>query len=348
MIQARLHLVECALRQALHSASSRATLRHSLILCLHDADGHCGWGEAAPWPGFDDTPLTQIAADLQALLDALPEPEAIEAWQQIAAGLRSLAARAALLDAWADLSARRAGQPLAHWLIAALALPGPALSQVASSALIEALDPELAVSQALRAQFAGHRALKFKLGVRSLAEDCARLAAVRAAVGPRLALRGDANGAWDEAQARVALEMLAPLDLEFVEQPVAKLDALLRLSRVAALPVAIDESLGEADALARVIAAGSIKVLVLKPAQLGGVIHTLALSAQARAAGLRCVYSHSFESMVGWRHLWHAAAAAGDAEAVHGLDAQLRADFSPVALAGRFELPAQPGIGAIA
>ena len=60
------------------------------------------------------------------------------------------------------------------------------------------------------------RCVKVKVGI---GDDAGRVAAVRDAVGPDMALRIDANGAWDveEASRRSAL---APVGLELVEEPV--------------------------------------------------------------------------------------------------------------------------------
>src|SRR5690606_18131984 len=77
---------------------------------------------------------------------------------------------------------------------------------------------------------AGYRVLKLKVGARSLGDDVARVAAVRAAC-PDAVLRLDANGAWSEAEAMEALAALAPSRIELLEQPVpaAEVDALARI-----------------------------------------------------------------------------------------------------------------------
>ena len=71
----------------------------------------------------------------------------------------------------------------------------------------------------------GYPAVKVK--VRD-ASGVALVAAVREAVGPTVALRVDANGAWDVDTAATMITRLARYDLEYVEQPVAQLDDLAR------------------------------------------------------------------------------------------------------------------------
>ena len=63
----------------------------------------------------------------------------------------------------------------------------------------------------------GLRCVKVKVGV---GDDAGRVAAVRAAAGPEMELRLDANGAWEVDEAVAAIEALAPAGLELVEEPV--------------------------------------------------------------------------------------------------------------------------------
>ena len=67
--------------------------------------------------------------------------------------------------------------------------------------------------------------MKVKVG---RAGDVELVAAVREAVGPDVAIRVDANGAWDVDTVAPMIARLARFDLEFVEQPVADLDDLAR------------------------------------------------------------------------------------------------------------------------
>ena len=65
--------------------------------------------------------------------------------------------------------------------------------------------------------------MKVKVGS---GDDAGSVAAVRAAVGPDVALRLDANGAWDVETAVRTIDALAPAGLELVEEPVHGIDAL--------------------------------------------------------------------------------------------------------------------------
>ncbi len=122
------------------------------------------------------------------------------------------------------------------------------------------------------------------------------MAAVRDAVGPGVALRVDANGAWDLDTAQAMIRRLARSQLELVEQPVATLDELARLRRRVDVPVAADESVrsvGDARSLAALDAADAV---VLKVQPLGGVRAALRM---AEAAGVPALVTSMRETSIG-------------------------------------------------
>ena len=197
----------------------------------------------------------------------------------------------------------------------------------------------------------GYAAAKLKLGGVALEVDVERMRAARAGVGAGVRLRGDANGAWSRAEAAAALEALATFDLEYVEQPVAAKDlvGLAALRGRTSVRVAADESVAGERGLRAVIDSQAADVVVLKPALLGGPLHTLALAAQARTAGLDVVFTHALDSAVGAWHAVHCAAAWADPTAVHGLGTAglFMTDVGPPVdvTAGVVTLPGSSGLG---
>jgi o-succinylbenzoate synthase len=138
--------------------------------------------------------------------------------------------------------------------------------------------------------------VKVKVGRTNPGADIDLVAAVRDAVGQRVALRVDANGAWDIDTAEAMIGRLARFDLELVEQPVAALDDLARLRRRVDVPVAADEavrSVGDARCLATLQAAD---VVVLKVQPLGGVRPALQV---AETAGVPALVTSMRETSVG-------------------------------------------------
>ncbi len=146
----------------------------------------------------------------------------------------------------------------------------------------------------------GCRTAKVKVAERgqSLADDVARVEAVRDALGPDGLVRVDANGAWDVDEAVRAIAALerAAGGLEYVEQPVASVEDLAVVRRRVAVPIAADESIRRAEDPYRVRDLEAADIAVLKVQPLGGVRACLRI---AEDIGLPVVVSSAIESSVG-------------------------------------------------
>ncbi len=187
----------------------------------------------------------------------------------------------------------------AHWLRAALEVaehgyPGPLRDTVPVNGIVPALAPDEAVR---RARESGCDTIKIKVaGETSLDADLARVRAVREAL-PDVSLRVDANGGWSLDEATVALRALAPLRLEYAEQPVAAVEDLARLRSLGlGVPIVADESIRRADDPYRVAELDAADGIVLKVQPLGGVRRCLALAKELR---LPCVVSSAVETSIG-------------------------------------------------
>ncbi len=128
------------------------------------------------------------------------------------------------------------------------------------------------------AALAGYGAVKVKMRA---PEDLDVVARVRNTVGPGVAIRVDANGAWDVDTALALLAPLARLGVELVEQPVASLEDLARVRRRSPIPIAADESVRGIDDARRLRALDAADAIVLKVQPLGGVRAALRVAEEA-------------------------------------------------------------------
>jgi L-alanine-DL-glutamate epimerase-like enolase superfamily enzyme len=180
--------------------------------------------------------------------------------------------------------------------------------------------------------------------------------AVRAAAGPDVVLRIDANQAFDAGTAIRIIRDLedAGLEIELAEQPVPAGDwaALAQVSAAVDTPVMADESLWTLADLDRLLEHRAAPLVNIKLAKAGGLRHGRRLLERARAEGLGVVIGCMLESPVG------IAAAASLASllpatgrsAAQDLDGGLWLATSPVdggaSYAGRtIRLAAAPGLG---
>jgi O-succinylbenzoate synthase len=136
-------------------------------------------------------------------------------------------------------------------------------------------------------------AVKVKVGSPG---DLELVAEVRDAVGPRVALRVDANGAWDVETAVDMIGRLARYDVELVEQPVAALDDLARVRARVDVPLAADECVRSVDDARRLRALRAADVIVLKQQPLGGVRAALAIAEEAQVPA---IVSSMMETSIG-------------------------------------------------
>jgi o-succinylbenzoate synthase len=192
----------------------------------------------------------------------------------------------------------------AHWLAAAIDFgwrqAPPALrDSITVNATLPAVAPDRV--DAVLDAFGGCRTVKVKVAEpgQTLADDVARVAAVRDRLGPEGRIRIDANGAWNIDEAEHAVHALARFDLEYVEQPCASVDELAELRqrvKYMGIPIAADESVRKAADPLAVARAGAADVLVVKVQPLGGVHAALAI---AHTAALPVVVSSALDTAVG-------------------------------------------------
>lgn len=285
--------------------------REGRLLRLDGPDGLTGWGDCAP--------LAEAGID------------------------ENMAIRFAEECAQLDLAARTAGMPLVTYLAGTEASPG-----IAVNAALGNLGPasEEAMAKAIAA---GFDLFKFKVGNDDPVRELQHLTALAALLPAGGRFRLDANRAWDGETARHFVAACGDLPVEAIEEPLRSptLAALTRLQQGTAIALALDESLPH-FAIDDLFSALPVRRLILKPARQGGLLATLSLGRRARAAGLECIVTSSFESACGLAILGHLAAALAP-DAVHGLATAdwLAADTGqpPALAAGRLFLLPGPGSG---
>ncbi len=327
------------LRSPLRTAHGTVAERELLDVLVIGVDGVAGAGEAAPLPSYDGVALDDVRAALEdcrpVLRDAegLPRAMALEQCRQAAVLPQAVAAIDLAL--W-DLEGRRAGEPV--WRLLGTEHGG----EIAVNALIGAEDRAGAAREAAAARSAGFRCVKAKVGI---GDDAGRLAAVRAAVGADMALRIDANGAWDVEQAIASLQALGPSGIELCEEPVHGVEELRAVAAVAEAPVAMDETSVAPGALA----SGATPIVCLKLSRCGGISGLLAAAETARAAGAELFLASTLDGPLGIAGALHAAAALGPMrpcglatlEAFEGLDV----DPALAVRGGVMRAPTAPGLG---
>jgi O-succinylbenzoate synthase len=176
--------------------------------------------------------------------------------------------------------------------------PEPVRDRVPVNVTVPACAPDRAREIVLASS--GCRTAKVKVAERGqvVADDEARLEAVRDALGSDGLVRIDANGGWsvDEAVRNIPLLDRAAGGLEYVEQPVTTVEDLAVVRRRVGVPVAADESIRRTADPYRVRDLDAADIAVLKVQPLGGVRACLRI---AEDIGLPVVVSSALETSVG-------------------------------------------------
>jgi len=294
-----------------HTAASGAiTGLDTLYLELLD-DGYRALGEVRIncnyLNGYTPDDLLHSTCHALGALDWHAPPEQLR--DAVAASPYPAPVRMLLDVALWDLSAQRAGLPLAHLL----AGEARSLRYATNQTLFLSQDAQFD-RQAAQYVARGFRQLKLRIGEDILA-DCARCARLRATYGDTLALAVDANGAWVAAHAPARLAALAPFALQYVEQPIAAGDwqAIHTLARHTPMPLMLDESLTSTIDIDHLIAhgaqvpgqlAGHLKLI-----KLGGVTPTLAAARVLAAAGIATMIGQMNEGAIATAAALHVAVA---------------------------------------
>jgi L-alanine-DL-glutamate epimerase-like enolase superfamily enzyme len=258
---------------------------------ITDADGATGWGEAAPSRFYGETADTvvDVLPLLAAVLDGA-DSWSIDALEHaLARAIRfNGSARAAVSAALHDLMGKRLGVPVHRlWGL------DPAASPPSSFTI--GISPDEATLRQRVVDAAEYPVLKLKLG--SSWDE--RIVRVVRELAPDKVLRVDANAAWTPKSTLAMVPILAELEVEFVEQPLAPhdLEGLRFVRERSSLPIVADESCLVAADIPRL--AGAVDGINIKLAKCGGLREALRMIATARAHDMLVMAGCMIESSLG-------------------------------------------------
>ena len=147
------------------------------------------------------------------------------------------------------------------------------------------LSTEELVAGAKAAVEAGRGGVKVKIGKPTPAEDLERLTAVRAVLGPHRDLMVDANQSMTAAEAIRRVQVLAPVDLFWLEEPLPADDVAghERLARSTSVPIAVGESMYSIGQFAEYLGRGAAGIVQVDVARIGGITPWLKVAHLAEA-----------------------------------------------------------------
>ncbi|MEO8068102.1 MAG: o-succinylbenzoate synthase [Flavobacteriales bacterium] len=162
------------------------------------------------------------------------------------------------------------------------------------------------MKQRIREQITnGFTTVKMKIGAIGIEDELALLKSVRDEFSAKdIALRVDANGAFDARNATDVLKRLAALQVESIEQPVApgRYEVMAELCEGSPIPIALDEDLiglNTRDAKADMLNNVKPQHIVIKPSLVGGWAAAEEWIALAKERGIGWWITSALESSIG-------------------------------------------------
>ncbi|WNO11154.1 mandelate racemase/muconate lactonizing enzyme family protein [Teredinibacter sp. KSP-S5-2] len=279
-----------------HTTKSRAHVE-AVILEIHTDAGVIGYGEVLPRDYVTgETNQSVIEHAVQSVLPALTEAEFAD-FSEIATWLSVFYQRfpdvlkheqcvrtlfdLALLDAYG----KTIQQPVATLL------GGNTGRDIVYSGVITAGNPDIVSKYITAYAKLDLRQFKVKVGG-DWGQDLRNIQMLKDACGENIAIRVDANEAWDLATAQVRLAALAELGVTSCEQPMPaekKHDyPALKKSLDSAMNICIDESLCTIEDAHWFVDNDGADIFNLRVSKNGGILNVISLGLIAEEAGLSC------------------------------------------------------------
>jgi L-alanine-DL-glutamate epimerase-like enolase superfamily enzyme len=265
--------------------------QETVMVAVRCDDGSSGLGYTYTI-GTGGSSIVALLRDHLAPLLIGRDPACFEAiWRDLffhthatAVGAITSLALAAVDTALWDRNCRVAGLPL--WRMAGGAKPRVPVYTTEGGWLH--LEPEELVTQTLAAKADGFLGAKIKVGKPHVAQDMARLAAVREAVGAGFELMVDANQAFSLAEAIRRARQYAELDLAWFEEPMPAehVAAHAQLLASTSVPIAVGESMYHLSQFGEYAQQKACSIVQADVARVGGITPWLKIAHLAEAHNL--------------------------------------------------------------
>jgi L-alanine-DL-glutamate epimerase-like enolase superfamily enzyme len=262
---------------------------HLVIVVVRTDEGLVGYGDASPADGLPIAMETQksivsiVRDHLSHMLigeNPLEIPRLIDKMHASVYG--NYYAKAAIDNALYDVAGQALNQPVY------VLLGGRRRDQILLSAGVGSRETATAVETAEAALGAGYRSLKVKVGF-GLKRDLENLRAIRAAAGPDVPIRIDANMGWTYVTAVQAIRRMEECDLQLVEQPLKRYDyvGMAALAAAVDVPIAADEMVWSPEDTQNVVRLKAAEIVNMKVMKVGGLCDAMRGTHILDAADLR-------------------------------------------------------------
>lgn len=294
----KLYSYKISLKRTLKLKGLSIDSRVGLILKIFDSDGNCGFGEIAPLPGFSRENFEEAKSQTIQICNSLKKPVSRQEPEKISGAIKDFpgdvypSVSFGVASALLILSADRRNISLSELF------NKDCSSSLEVNALLSGEKEEILASLP-HIKESSYGSVKLKVGSRDLSEDIYLTQKVREQLGESINLRLDANRSWSLEQVAAFHSETKDCLIEYIEEPVSnssELQVLLADSSID-IRVALDETLTEIE-ISDFKKFSSVSALVLKPTLLG-LEKTIGFAGLVKSQKISCVFSSSYESVLG-------------------------------------------------
>lgn len=269
----------------------------NVLVRISTGQGIVGFGECSPYMPINgesqDTCFIVGQYFAKALIgrDPLDIAGNVELMDRIIYGNTSI--KSAFDIALYDIAAQQAGRPLYAFL------GGEKNKTIITDYTVSVGEPEKMAADALKIRDQGYPAIKIKLG-KGGEQDIERVRAIRAAVGPEIPLRIDANQGWKVNEAITTLQALGEFNIQHCEEPIArwKYLKLKKVKKNSPIPIMADECCGDEHDAERLIELEACDYFNIKIGKAGGLFKALKMVRLAEKAGIHLQVGAMLESRI--------------------------------------------------
>lgn len=349
--------------------------RPLLLVQVHTDEGIVGMGESAAYSGSLESMEALILNDLRHTIRGQDPFKVEKLWQMMALRAHQRGRRGMLMMAISGIDTALwdiIGQAVRTPLYRLLGAYRETLDAYASAGFYAANKDAKALAEEVASYVErGFRYVKIKVGrnpelmnnplhempaadyaTATLEEDIERVAAVRAAIGPKVKMAIDANNAWTPSVALKFMRAVERFDIHWLEEPVATedLDGSAALAQQLDTPVAGYETETGLPGFRELITRCAVDIVQPDVIWTGGITECRKVAALAQAYNLP-VIPHVFASglaTIANMHLIASLSNAGLLECdqnVNPLRSELFNEPLEIDRNGQITLPDRPGLG---
>jgi len=277
------------------------------ILALKADDGTVGYGYAAAFTHLGSTNAA-VESVLKRLVPLIVGRDCLAIEENIRITDKGITAnhpaKSGIDCALHDLAARVLKVPMYHLF------GGKVRNSIPICRMLALKNPEQTAEKARARVDEGYRCLKMKVGG-NVAEDVARVRAVRRAIGDDVRLTADPNMSYSAKDAIAFVERAAEFNIDMIEQPVREFDleGLATVTRGVSIAVEADESAFSPQSTFTLASRRIVDAVSMKITKMGGLRKVLAAAKVCEAAAIGCRMGATVGSRLLTAHALHLCAA---------------------------------------